>query len=1162
LTVAKPSASAPTHHEVAAPENAVESFAEALVGVWPSKPNGDAVDLVNHYAATLSETYKHDVAPARIADDLHRVQGLADQGIDAHLYRPGERGEQCRLVVHVATTPVSLSTMLPILHSLGVHVVDQFPHRIVRRDGVDTWLYDFGVAAPALTRLSDADAADVGAGFAAAAERIRQTIIAVWDGRAESDPFNALVLHADLTWQQANILRVYGRYLQQVAFPHGLERIASVLRDNACAARGLAELFAARLNPHAATQADDRHIEALRSMIDDAVSLEADRVLRALLDLVLATVRTNLYRQPTLGAPCSPAVAVKLQTGQLTFVPHPRPPFEVFVSSPRFEGVHLRFGHVARGGLRWSDRTDDFRTEILGLVKAQAVKNAVIIPVGAKGGFVVRTAIEPTGESSTDRQARHELGVDAYRSFIGALLDITDNVDTDGTVIAPAGVLRRDGDDPYFVVAADKGTATFSDLANAVSAEYGYWLGDAFASGGSIGYDHKAMGITAKGAWEAVKRHFGERGLNTATDTFTAVGIGDMSGDVFGNGMLLSPQLRLIAAFDHRHIFLDPDPGSTLALRERQRLFGLERSSWADYDSASISTGGGVYPRTAKSITLTDEVRRALGIDAGIDRMAPHDLIAAILRAPVDLLWNGGIGTYIKASSETHLDVGDKTNDAVRVDASDVRAAVIGEGGNLGVTARGRIEYAQRGGSINTDALDNSAGVDCSDHEVNIKILLAGLVSNETLCGAERDTLLRSMTGDIEAQVLANNIAQNAVLGSSRATAAERILIHGRQLRALESTHGLNRALEVLPDDAEIRRRAQAGQGMTSPELATLMAHTKLALKSELLASDLPDSEVFTARLRQYFPEQLQLRYPDAIGNHRLRREIVSTILTNEVVDVGGLTYVFRLAEDTGCDSTDAVRAFVAASAIFDVPALMAAIAATSPCAGAGDRMIAEVRRLLDRAGRWLLSHRPQPLAVGAQIARFGAAVAQLVPAVPTWLAGPDAAMVVERSAELVALGIDPSQARNISSLLDCFCALDIIEISDVENRAIDDVAPLYYALSAHLGIDHLLTAISALDDADRWDALAKLTLREDVYDAMRSLCRDVLTWTTSGESVQQMIGEWELANRSRLARARNMLAEVVQRNVYDVKTLTVATRQIRTMVGKPVDAAAASVSV
>ncbi|WP_197478079.1 NAD-glutamate dehydrogenase domain-containing protein, partial [Rhodococcus sp. EPR-147] len=578
-------------------------------------------------------------------------------------------------------------------------------------------------------------------------------------------------------------------------------------------------------------------------------------------------------------------LSLKFDPQSIAELPKPKPKFEIFVYSPRVEGVHLRFGAVARGGLRWSDRREDFRTEILGLAKAQMVKNAVIVPVGAKGGFVVKRPPVVTGDADRDRQAHAEEGKACYRLFIAGLLDITDNLDrATGTVTVPTGVVRRDGDDTYLVVAADKGTATFSDMANDVAAKYGFWLGDAFASGGSAGYDHKAMGITAKGAWESVKRHFRELGIDTQSQDFTVVGVGDMSGDVFGNGMLLSRHIRLLAAFDHRHIFLDPDPERESSFAERERLFALPRSSWADYDTSLISAGGGVWERTRKSVPISAAARAALGLGDSVVALSPPELVNAILRAPADLLWNGGIGTYIKASTETNAEVGDKANDTVRVDGIDVRAAVVGEGGNLGATALGRIEYAAAGGKINTDAVDNSAGVDCSDHEVNIKILLETAITNGNLAREDRDELLASMTDEVGRLVLWDNIMQNELLGTSRFDAPSLVTVHSRVIEDLEVRRGLDRELEALPTEADLRRRKQDGRGLTSPELATLMAHVKLALEAELLDSELPDSDVFAPRLPKYFPAPLREPYAAAITTHPLRRQLVATTLANEAI--------------------------------------------------------------------------------------------------------------------------------------------------------------------------------------------------------------------------------------------------------------------------------------
>ena len=709
--------------------------------------------------------------------------------------------------------------------------------------------------------------------------------------------------------------------------------------------------------------------------------------------------------------------------------------------------MHLRFGHVARGGLRWSDRREDFRTEILGLVKAQAVKNAVIVPVGAKGGFVVKIPPLATGDAAADRDATRNEGVSCYKLFISGLLDITDNVDkATGDVLAPSGVVRRDGDDAYLVVAADKGTATFSDIANDVAQSYGFWLGDAFASGGSVGYDHKAMGITAKGAWEAVKRHFREMGVDTQSEDFTVVGVGDMSGDVFGNGMLLSKHIRLLAAFDHRHIFIDPDPDAARSWDERKRLFDLPRSSWEDYDRSLISEGGGVYSREQKSIPITPQARAALGIADGVEELTPPALIKTILKAPADLLFNGGIGTYVKAETESDADVGDRANDPVRVNGNQVRAKVIGEGGNLGITSLGRIEFDLAGGRVNTDALDNSAGVDCSDHEVNIKILIDSLVTAGKVRASDRTDLLLSMTDEVGRLVLKDNEDQNDLMGTSRANAASLLPVHARMIKDFVKDRRLNRELEALPSEKEIRRRTEAGIGLTSPELATLMAHVKLALKSELLTTDLPDQEVFASRLPSYFPSNLRERFSSDIRSHQLRREIVTTMLVNGLVDTAGITYAYRVAEDVGVGPIDAVRSYVAANAIFRVGEVWRQIRAAGDngvSVAVTDRMTLDLRRLIDRAGRWLLNYRPQPLAVGAEINRFAEKVRVLTPRMSEWLRGADKAIVEKEDGEFSSQGVPADVAYMVATGLYQYSLLDVIDIADIVDRDPAEVADM-----------------------------------------------------------------------------------------------------------------------
>ncbi|MBC2642222.1 MULTISPECIES: NAD-glutamate dehydrogenase [unclassified Rhodococcus (in: high G+C Gram-positive bacteria)] len=1103
---------------------------------WEDRFRGQAGavprDLLAHYADHFPEGYKHDFDTPRAHADVAVFERLRDGAIDTRL----EANEaDWRFTLFVGGAPASLGDVLPILQSLGVAVLDERPYTVMNSRGTDCWMYEFGIRHAAPGPVDDG-----------LPRRFTETFAAAWESRAEADSFNELVLRAGLDWREVEVLRAYGRYLRQGGFPYSQNHIATVLGDHPAISQELIRLFAARFDPDGTADCGDV-VAALETAIGDVLGLDADRILRAYLTVVLATLRTNRYanRGRERGV-----LSFKFDPQQIPELPQPRPRFEIYVYSPWVEGVHMRFGAVARGGLRWSDRKEDFRTEVLGLVKAQAVKNSVIVPVGAKGGFVVARPPAPTGDPQRDRDAQRAEGVRCYRSFISGLLDVTDNVDlASGAVIPAPRVVRHDGDDTYLVVAADKGTATFSDIANDVAAQYGFWLGDAFASGGSVGYDHKALGITAKGAWESVKRHFREMGVDTQSQEFTAVGIGDMSGDVFGNGMLASQHIRLVAAFDHRHVFLDPNPDAATSFAERERLFALPRSSWADYAPELISTGGGVWERSRKSVPISEEARRALGLSPGTTELSPPDLVRAILRAPVDLLWNGGIGTYVKAGTETHLDVGDKGNDGVRVDGADVRARVVGEGGNLGFTQLGRIEFSRAGGRINTDALDNSAGVDCSDHEVNIKVLLDALVSGGRLAAEDRAAVLAGMSGEVSALVLADNVAQNDVLGTSRADAAASITVHGRLIGHLEGRYGLDRAIEVLPSRKEIAARERAGTGLTSPELATLMAHVKLALKSDLLSGDLPDSPAFADALAGYFPRRLRETFGDAIGEHPLRREIVATVLTNDVVDNGGITYAFRLGEEAGASSADAVRAFAVVSTVFDLPSLGNDIREAGLDAALADELTLFTRRLLDRASRWMLTRRPQPLAVGAEISRFRDRLAELTPHVAGWLCGEDAENLRSRTAALVARGVPADLAGRVQLLLDRFALLDIVEIADITSRDPREVAQVYYRLGEYLGLVHLLVGVSQLGRGTRWNALARLSLRDELYDTVRALCLDVIAGGEAVDTAEQKIGEWEDRNAARLARARHTLDAVTESGEHDLAALSVATRQLRSMV-------------
>ncbi len=1099
-----------------------------------------AADLLPVYGDAFPEAYKEDF-PARTAVmDIRQLEALEPGSTLLNLYTPlGAAHGDKRFKIYVSGSPLSLSKVLPVLQRMGVEVVDERPYEVERPGHEPAWVYDFGLHID-----GGVESADVKA-------RFQDAFAAAWGGRAESDGFNALVVRAGLTWRQAMVLRAYAKYLRQAGSTFSQEYLEQSLATYVPVTRLLVRLFEARLDPDLPGGDTEREeivaalVEEVTGALDDVASLDHDRILRSYLALIRATLRTNYFQPGRDGEPQHRYLSLKLDPHKVPDLPAPRPRYEIWVYAPTVEGVHLRFGPVARGGLRWSDRREDFRTEILGLVKAQAVKNAVIVPVGAKGGFVVKAATA----DPTDREAVTAEGVDRYRTFISALLDLTDNL-VDGAVVPPPRVVRHDGDDPYLVVAADKGTATFSDIANSVSTDYGFWLGDAFASGGSAGYDHKAMGITARGAWESVKRHFRELGLDTQSEDFTVVGVGDMSGDVFGNGMLLSDHIRLLAAFDHRHIFLDPDPDAESSAKERRRLFDLPRSSWEDYDRSLVSAGGGVYPRAAKSVPVSAQVRAALGIADGVVQLTPAELMRAILAAPVDLLWNGGIGTYVKASTESNADVGDKANDAIRVDGRDLRVRVVGEGGNLGCTQRGRIEAAQRGVRLNTDAIDNSAGVDTSDHEVNIKILLDQVVRAGDLTAKQRNDLLASMTDDVAAHVLRDNYEQNVLLGNARVQSHSMLPVHQRFIRDLERRGELDRQLEFLPSDSEIDARFAAGLGLTSPEFSVLVAYSKMTLKHQLLESSLPDEPYFRSVARRYFPPAVVERYGDRIDGHPLRREIVATGVVNELVDRAGITFVFRASEESGGTPVEVSRGFAVVREVFELPDFWARVEALDNAVPtvAQTALYLECRRLMDRATRWLLQSRRALLDVDAEIAAF-TAVASLKQQIPDMLRGVELERLQRRTAELVELGAPFELAEETASMLDAFSLLDVVQLAQSSGEPPEQVGRLYFALSEKFEVDRMLGRITALPRDDRWAALARMALRYDLYSALAGLTRNVLTATAGLSDPDERINAWQDDNAEGLARARATLADIATSDSFDLATLSVALRVIRTLV-------------
>ncbi len=1114
----------------------------------------DTAGALSRYADAFDEAYKETYEVEEAVADLRLLDQLTGPDDLALKMTPGRRDQvgDWRLKLYVTGGAVTLSRALPVLQTLGAEVLDERPFEVRRGDGEPSRIYDFGLAFPG-------EAAARGAADDELRTRMSEAFIASWSGRAEVDGFNQLVLAAGLTWREVAVLRSYAHYLRQIGTPYTERYVEQVLSAHPTITADLAALFAVQFDPDLFTGDPDvrsaeasRIAQAVTSALDAVTSLDADRILRTLLSVITATARTNEYVTDEQGNRRD-YLSIKLAPGKIPGMPKPVPVHEIWVYSPRLEGVHLRFGDVARGGLRWSDRPEDFRTEILGLVKAQEVKNAVIVPVGAKGGFVVKRPPAATGDPQLDRERYQAEGIACYRMFIAGLLDLTDNRHV-GAIIPPRQVVRRDGNDSYLVVAADKGTATFSDIANGVAHDYGFWLDDAFASGGSVGYDHKAMGITARGAWESVKHHFRELGVDTQTQSFTCVGIGDMSGDVFGNGMLLSQHIELVAAFDHRHVFVDPTPDVGESFVERLRLFELPRSSWADYNTELISAGGGVFPRSAKSVPITAQMRTVLGLPGDVTALTPTELIRAILLAPADLLWNGGIGTYVKASTEQNLSVGDKANDAVRVDGADLRVKVVGEGGNLGVTQLGRIEFARAGGRINTDAIDNSAGVDTSDHEVNIKIALQYRVERADLDEQGRLALLSSMTDDVARLVLADNKGQNRVLGASRLHASAMLSVHARLIDALVESGRLDRALEFLPTHTQINDRLAAGEGLASPELCVLLAYVKAGLSSAMLAGSLPDDPAYAARLPEYFPKAMRdgsAIAQRAIAEHPLAREIVTTETVNEMVNRAGLTFAFRLEEEMAATPDDAIRAYTIASAVFDLPSLWRQVEALNNRAPAltQDTIVLRVRRVLDRAARWLLTQRPQPLDVRAEIDRYAGPVERMTPLLPTLVLGEDMVSVQQEIVELTEAGTPRGLAQAVAYGLHTYSLLDAVDVAADSGRELSESAQLLYALSAHLDFDHLLSSVTALERGDRWHALARQALRDDLYRSLRRLTADVLSTTSSEQDAQAKIEQWEKQNKSRLARARRTLGEISRVSVTDLAELSVAAREIRSMI-------------
>ena len=978
-----------------------------------------------------------------------------------------------RLKLYKTGGKAPLTDLLPLLEQLGLTVVEEVPTRLQGDVGETRYLHDFGVLGPDGQPL---DLDHLG-------ELVAETFGAVWDGRAGSDWLNRLVVAGGLSWRQVTILRAYREYRQLLGAQFTSRYQNDCLVRNSEIAGQLVALFETLFDPR--RELDVNAIAAIRegilAALEDVVSLDDDRILRGYLGLVDATVRTNAY----VRGGESEHISFKLRCADVPGIPKPVPLWEIFVFSPAMAGVHLRGGYVARGGIRWSDRLEDYRTEILGLMKAQMVKNAVIVPVGAKGGFILKRP--PAERAELMEEERRQ-----YVTLMRGLLDVTDNM-VAGEVVHPADVrVLDDRDDAYLVVAADKGTAHLSDTANEISAEYGFWLGDAFASGGSAGYDHKALGITAKGAWESVKRHFRELGRDVMTQPFTVAGVGDMSGDVFGNGMQLSPVIRLVAAFDHRHVFIDPDPDPAPALAERRRLFALPASSWDDYDRALISEGGGVWPRTAKTIPLSPQAREALGVED--ETLAPTDLIQAILKAPVDLLWNGGIGTYVKASTESHTDVGDRANDAVRVDGADLRAVVVGEGGNLGFTQLGRIEYALAGGRINTDAIDNSGGVDCSDHEVNLKILLALVVDAEELTVAERDQLLQQLADDVVHHVLYDNYLQVQILSQETMVSLRRMEGYEDLMLELERNHLLDRRLEFLPSSDRMLDRAAAGQGMARPELCVLLAYAKRLLRDQILASELPDDPYLQATLAEYFPRVIVERFGEYVERHPLRRELLVTMITNDVVNSMGMTFVQRMVAETGATAPDAARAFLVARDVSDARFHWDDIETLDGVIDGGVQtaLMDDVDSMVEQLTRWYLRN-PSGLDMASEIERDRGGFAQVVEGLST--SGPEGwrGLHDERLSELEEARVPERAARFGAGASALVFAPDILVVARSSGRSIAEVTYAFFAAGERLFLDQAERRADDLPGTTRWQRLANQALIDDLRLLRRHIVATML---------------------------------------------------------------------
>ncbi|RUO34945.1 NAD-glutamate dehydrogenase [Aliidiomarina soli] len=1092
-----------------------------------------ARELVRRYAQGFSRAYKEEILPSVALADIAQLERLDDDHkLGMLFYRAQEvqdDSNRVKLKLFHKDEPIHLSDVLPMLENFGLRIINESPYQITTHEGHVFWVLDFFM-------LHTAGKLDL----ENSRDNFQDAFAKVWDGHYEDDGFNRLILGAGMTGRDVLVLRMFAKYMRQIGVTFSQSYIESTFTRYPQLGKLLVKMFATKFDPKGkfTEKKLENVVTKLQAGLEDVSGLDDDRIISRYMDLILAALRTNFF-QPDQDGNEKPYISVKFLPENIPDMPLPLPKYEIFVYSPRIEGVHLRGGKVARGGLRWSDRREDFRTEVLGLVKAQQVKNAVIVPVGAKGGFVCK-------QLPDDREGFFEEGKACYRTFIRALLDITDNI-IEGEVIHPDAVVRHDDDDPYLVVAADKGTATFSDIANGIAAEYKHWLGDAFASGGSVGYDHKKMGITARGGWESVKRHFREMGVDCQTTDFTCVAIGDMGGDVFGNGMLLSKHTKLVGAFNHMHIFIDPDPDAAKSWKERERLFNLPRSSWDDYDKKLISQGGGIFSRSAKSIELSPEIKKLIGTQK--KSMAPNDLIKALLTAEVDLVWNGGIGTYVKGAKETDTEVGDRANDALRINGSELRAKIVGEGGNLGFTQLGRIEFANKGGRINTDFIDNVGGVDCSDNEVNIKILLNGLVNQGKLTREQRDKLLYQMTDDVAELVLEDCNRQTQSISITALRGPDQIKEMQRFIHQLERDGLLDRSLEFLPDDDELAERTASGKGLSRPELAVLTAYGKMVLKEELLTDEITQDPFHGKELLESFPQVLRDKFSDAMEDHPLRGQIIATKLANNIVNDMGPNFVSRKIEATGASVAEVANAYVVAREVFGCERIWNEIWALDNVVPANvqNDVLFQVRRMVRRATRWMLRHRRTELAnIQASIDFYRPAFDDLRKNALSYMAEKEADALRKNIDKLVEHGLPKELATEVGTLSTVFSALDIADVTaDDKSRDIPLVAQLYFRLGARVELHWFLDQVNSQPVANHWQALARAAFREELDWQQRSLTQTVFKLANGETDADAMLDNWMELNKNAIERWKGILADFKTTKSHEFAKFSVALREL-----------------